>query len=213
MGDYIESLGNLACWLLRAGLTPEDLAHESLELLKGNFSSRGSLDLRKHLSELFVRQVLTLSAEGLFKIGLCDESGIVNVEVMESESHVGFRDCSSAVDGDGKELTVVDFTVSIKIDALKDLINFLLRHVQFIEGSPDLAKLQRARAVGIERSESISQFGKIKCASVHLVNQEGERGNLQSLRLTEVLDATQDHHLIGVQKLRVVSGVVLVDIV
>ena len=160
-----------------------------------------------------MRQVLTLPAEGLFKIGLCDESRIVNVEVMESKSHIGLRDCSSAVNGDGKELTVVDLTVSIKIDALKDLINFLFRHVQFIEGSPDLAEFQRAGTVGIECSESISQFGKIECASVNLVNQEGERGNLQSLRLTEVLDATQDHHLIGVQKLRVVSGVVLSDIV
>ena len=194
-------------------LAPENLTHECLELLEGNFSSRGRLDLREHLRELLVRQVLTLSAEGLFKIRFSDEARVINIEMMERESHIGLRDGSSAVDRHSQELSVVDFSVSIEIDSLKDLINLLFGHVQLVEGSPDLAEFQRARTISIKCSERISQLCEIERASVDLVNEEGERGNLQALWLTEVLDTTQDHHLIGVQKLRVVSSMVLRDIV
>ena len=209
----VVSLRDLSSWLLRTLLTPEDLAHERLELIVGNFSSRGSLDLRKHLSELVVRQVLALSAEGLLEICLCDETRIVNIEMVERKSHIGFRDGPSAIDGDCEELTVVDLTVSVKVDAFEDLINLVFRHVQFIEGGSDLAEFQSARAIGIERSECVSQLCEIECASVDLIDQEGERGNLQALRLSEVLNASQDHHLVRVEELRVVARVVFCNIV
>jgi len=112
---------------LWAVLAPQDLRHERLEFLKCDFSGRGGLHLAEHGLDFIVSQVLALAAEALLKIGLRNETGVVNVEVMESESHVRLSDCPPAIHSHGKELSVVDFTIVVEVDALEDLIEFVFR--------------------------------------------------------------------------------------
>ena len=119
------SLLNLSLLRRGAGLAPKDLAHERLELFVINLACICSLHLRKHLSQLLVIQMLALAAEALIQVCLGDKSGVVDVEVMERKSHIGFCDSSPAVDSNSEELTVVDLTIMVEIDALEDLIDFL----------------------------------------------------------------------------------------
>ena len=94
-------------------------------------------------------QVLTLTAEALFQVRLSDKPSVVDVKVMERKSHICLRDSSSAVDSDSEELAIVDLAIMVEIDALEDLINFLLWHVELIESGPEFAELQCARAVRV----------------------------------------------------------------
>ena len=194
-------------------LVPKNLTHERLELFIGDPSCSGRLHLRKHLSELLVSQVLAFASEALLQVRLRDVASVVNVEVVEGESHIGLRDGSPSVDSDSEELGIVDFTVVVEVDALEDLIDFALGHVQLIEGCSNLLKLQRARVVGVERSEGVSQLSEVKRARVNLVDEEGEGLDLEFLRLAEVLDAAEDHEFVLLQELWVVSRMVLLNIV
>ena len=160
-----------------------------------------------------MRQVLAFAAEALLQIGFRDEARVVNIEVMESESHISFRDSSPAVDSHSQELRVVDLTIMIEIYAFEDLIDFALRHVKLIERSSDFTELQRARVVSIKSPESVAQFSEVKGARVHLVNQESKSFNLKAFRLTEVLNATQDLEFVGVKECRVMASVVLLNVV
>ena len=144
-----RSLLHLSLSWFGAGLAPKDLAHERLELLVINLSCLCSLHLWKHLSQLLVIQVLALAAEALFQVCLGDESSVVDVEVMEGKSHIRFCDSSPAVDSNSEELTVVDLTIMVEIDALEDLINFLLWHIQLIEGGSELAQFECAWVIRV----------------------------------------------------------------
>lgn len=73
--------------------------------------------------------MLALSAEALLQVLLRDEPRVVNIEMMEGEGHIGLSDGSPTINGHGQELRVVDFTVVIEVDALEDLIDFILWHV------------------------------------------------------------------------------------
>ena len=99
--------------------------------------------------------MLALSLEALLQVGLCDESGIVDIEMMEGEGQVSLCNCLSAINGNSKELSVIDLTIVIEINSLEDLIDLLFGHIQFTEGSPDLAKLKCARVVYIECAEGV----------------------------------------------------------
>ena len=121
-----SSLLNCPCSGFGAVLTPKDLTHERLEFFVVYLSRSGSLHLREHLRKLFVTQVLALTAEALFQVRLSDKPSVVDVKVMERKSHICLRDSSSAVDSDSKELAIVDLAIMVEINALEDLINFLL---------------------------------------------------------------------------------------
>ena len=126
----------------RALLAPKDLTHESLEFIVSDLAWGRDLNLLEHLLELFVSEMLAFSAEALVQVFLSDKSRVIDVEVMESEGHVSFSEGSSTVDSDSKELSVVDLTIVVKIDAIEDLSNFCLRHVEPVESSFDLGKSQ-----------------------------------------------------------------------
>ena len=117
-------------------------------------------------------QVFSLAAEAFLKISLCDVTTVVDVEVMESKSHVCFSDSLSTINSDSQELGVVDLTIVVEIDALKDLVKFFFRHVKLLEASPDLTNLQSTRIVCVECSKGIAQLGEIKRACIHLINKE-----------------------------------------
>ena len=87
-------------------------------------------------------QMLALAAEALLESRLGDETRVVDVKVMEGKEQIVFRDCLSAVDGHSEELCIVNFSVMIKVNTLKDLVYFLFRHVQLVESTPNLAQLQ-----------------------------------------------------------------------
>ena len=93
--------------------------------------------------------MLSLTAEALVQVCLGDKSGVVNVEVMERKSHIGFCDSSPAVDSNSEELTVVDLTIMVEIDALEDLIDFCFWHIQFIEGGSEFAQFERAWVIRV----------------------------------------------------------------
>lgn len=156
-----------------------------------------------------MRQMLALSTEALLKVLLRDETRVVNIKMMEGEGHVGLSDGSPTINGHGQELRVVDLTIVIEVDALENLIYFILWHVQLIKSSSNLRKLKSARVVRIERSERVSQLSEIKSARIDLVDQEGESSNLEPLGLTEVLDTAEYHELVLVQKCWVVSSMIL----
>ena len=139
-----RSLGNLSLRHCGAVLAPKDFAHERLELFVINLSCLCSLHLSKHLGKLLVRQVLAFATEALFQVCLSDVSGVVNVEMMERKSHIRFCDSSPAVDSNSEELTVVDLTIMVEIDALEDLIDFCLVHIKLIEGGSELAEFECA---------------------------------------------------------------------
>jgi hypothetical protein len=126
----------------RALLAPKDLTHESLEFIVSDLAWGGDLNLLKHLLELFVGEMLAFSAEALVQVIFCDKARVIDVEVMEGKGHVGFSEGSSTVDSDSKELSVVDLTIVVEIDAIEDLSNFCLRHVEPVESSFDLGKSQ-----------------------------------------------------------------------
>ena len=69
---------------------------------------------------------------------------------MESEGQVSLGDSLSAIDGDGQEFGVIDLTIMIEINALEDLVNLLLGHLELVEGGPDLVKVKVARVVSIK---------------------------------------------------------------
>ena len=117
-------------------------------------------------------QVFTLAAETFLQISLCDVTTVVDVEVMESKSHVCFSDCLPAINSDSQELSVVDLTIVVEIDALKDLVKFFFRHVKLLEASPDLTNLQSTRIVCVECSKGIAQLGEVERACIHLINKE-----------------------------------------
>ena len=145
--------------------------------------------------------MFAFTSEALLQVCLGDEASVVDVEVMERKSHIRFCESSSTVDSNREELTVVDLTIMVEIDALEDLIDFLLRHIQFIEGGSELAEFECARIVRVQRSERIAEFFKIKSTRVNLIDQELKSGNLKLFWLTEVLNAAEHHKLVGLQKL------------
>ena len=71
-------------------------------------------------------EVLALAAEALSQVFLCNVACVIDIEVMESESKIGLSDSLSAIDGDGQKFRIVDLAVMVEINALEDLINFLL---------------------------------------------------------------------------------------
>jgi len=151
-------------------ILPDNVGHEILELLVSNLAWSSTLNLGEHLLQLIVFQMLTFSTEALLKIGFSDISTVINVEVMESESHVGVCDGLSAVDCHGEELSVVDLTIMVEVDALKDRIQFFFSHVQTIEGSSDFAQLKGTRVVSVHSSECITEFTEIESFCVRLID-------------------------------------------
>lgn len=156
VGFTSRSHRQLARHTLRACLAPKDLLHESLELCVGDAAGRRRLHLAEHGLQLLVRQVLAFAAEALLEVRLRNEPSIVNVEVMEGESQVGLSNGLSAINSDRKELAVIDLAIVIEVDSFEDLVDFCFTHVKLIESRSDLAELQRARIVGVERAESIA---------------------------------------------------------
>jgi len=157
--------------------------------------------------------MLALAAEALLEIFLGNVARVVDVKVVEGKEHVGLCDCLSAVDGHSKELRVVDLSIVIEVDALKHLVDFILRHIQFVEGGPDLAQLESARVVGVEGAEGIAKSSKVEGSGVRLVHKESQSLNLQTLRLAEVFDATKNREFVFMQQMRVVTSVVRLDVV
>lgn len=195
------------------GLAPQDLLHEVLELFEGDSARCRALDLTQHFLQLLVRQVLAFPSEALFQILLSDEASVVNVEMMECERQVGLSDGLSTVDGHGQELGVVDLAVMVEVNSLENLFNFLLRHIKIVECCADFVYCESTRVVGVKSAESVSKLCKVEGAGVHLVDQEGEGLDLEALRLAEVLDASQHLQFVLVEESRIVSGMVLLDIV
>ena len=187
--------------------------HERLELVVRDATGCFDLHLLKHSKQLFVSQVFTLAAEALLKVLLCDESRVVNVKVMESEVQISLSDCLSPVDCDCQELCVVNLSIVIEVNALKDFANFIFAHVELVESCSDFAQLQSARVVRVESSKRIPQLGKVESTRVHLVNKESQSLDLQTLWLSEVLNATQHEQFVFMEKSRVVSSMVLLNII
>jgi len=63
--------------------------------------------------------MLAFAAEAFFEGRLGDETRVVDVKVMEGKKQVAFGYCLSAVDCHCEELSVVDLSVMIKVDALE----------------------------------------------------------------------------------------------
>ena len=63
---------------------------------------------------------------------------------MEGKGKVSLSDSLPAIDGDGQELGVIDLSVMVEVNALEDLVDFLLRHLKLVEGGPDLVKVKVA---------------------------------------------------------------------
>ena len=124
-----------------ARLAPQDLLHERAELGEGDFAWRRGFDLREHRLEFLVAEVLAFAAEAFLEVGLCDEARVAYIEMMEGKRQVRLGDRLSTVNGDCEELGVVDLAVVVEVDSLKDLIDFLLAHVQLIEGLSDFTEL------------------------------------------------------------------------
>ena len=144
--------------------------------------------------------MFTLAAETFFQVLLCNVASIVNVEMMESKEHVVLSDCLSSVNSDGQELCIVDLAISIEVDPLEDAVGLLLAKVKFVERRSDLGNRQSARVVLVESAESVAKFGKVESASVDLIHKEGEGLDLETLGLSEVLDASEHEHLVRVRK-------------
>ena len=188
----------VACYS-RTGSSVENLLHECLEFFKGNLAWVGADDLAQHLLELFVRQMLTLTTETLLQILLRDEAGVVDVEVMEGERQVSLRDGLPAVNSHSQELSVVDLTIVVEVNALEDIIDLLFGHVKLAEGSPDLAELQSAGIVLIQSSEGVPQLGEVESRGVDLIHEESKSLDLEALRLTELGDTLEHSNLVRVE--------------
>ena len=157
--------------------------------------------------------MFSFTAETFLQVGLSDKARVVNVEVMESEEHVVISDCLASVNSHSQEFRVVDLTIMIEINALKHLIDFCCWHIELLEGSTDLTELQGARIIGIESSEGISEFREIECTRVNLVDEECESLDLKALWLSEVLDLAEHLKFVFVQKLRIVTCMVLLNVI
>ena len=132
---------------------------------------------------------------------------------MESEGQVSLGDSLSAIDGDGQEFGVIDLTIMIEINALEDLVNLLLGHLELVEGGPDLVKVKVARVVSIKGTEGISELGEIESTGVDRVNKEGQSLDLETFWRAEVLDTAEHLELGIVGEVGVVAGVILIDVI
>ena len=157
--------------------------------------------------------MLTLTAEALLQVCFGDETRVVDVEVVESEEQVLLRDGLSTVNGHSQELSVVDLTIVVEVNALEDIVDLLFGHVKLAEGSPDLAKLQGSGIVLVQSSEGVPQFGEVKGRGVDLIHKEGKSLNLEALRLAELGDTLEHSNLVGVEKGGVVACMVRVNVI
>ena len=130
--------------------------------------------LVEHARQLFVAQMLSLAAEALLEIFLGDAARVIDVKVVEGKEQVVLRNCLSAVNGHSEELSVVDLSIVVEVDAVKHLVDLILGHIQFVEGGPDLAQLEGARVVGVEGAEGIAKCSKIEGSGVRLVRKESQ---------------------------------------
>lgn len=194
-------------------LTPENLLHERLEFREGDSAWCRRLNLLQHSLELFVGQVLALSTEALFEVCFSDEARIIDVKMMEGKSQVGRSDGLLAIDSDCEELRIVNLSIMVEVNSFEDLTDLFLVHVQLTEGCPDFAELQCSRVIRVKSTERIFQKLKVECASVRLVDEEGECLNLEGFGLAEVFDTAQNLQLLGVKECWVMTCVVRLDIV
>lgn len=208
-----SSLLNLTTLLGWGLLAPEDFRHERLEFVVGDLPWHRCLHLGEHGLELLVRQVLTLAAEALLQVRLCDVPGIADVKVMESEGQVGVCYRLSSVDGNSEEFGVVYFAVVIEIDSFEDLSYLLFRHIKLVKGLFDLAELECARVIRIQCTEGVPQQVEVKCTRIGLIDEESECLNLESLWLAEVLDAAEHLQLLRIEKCWIVASVVRLNII
>ena len=132
---------------------------------------------------------------------------------MEGKGKVSLSDSLPAIDGDGQELRVIDLSIMVEVNALEDLVDFLLRHLKLVEGGPDLVKVKVARVVCIKGTESVSELGEIEGAGVNRVHKEGQSLNLETFWRAEVFNTTEHLELYIVGEVGVVAGVVLIDVI
>ena len=158
-------------------------------------------------------EVLALAAETLCQVLLRDVTCVVDIEVMEGEGQISLSDGLPAIDGDGQEFRIIDLTVMVEVDALEDLVDFLLGHLKLVEGGPDLVKVKIARVVCVKGTEGITELGEIESAGVDRVYKEGQGLDLETFWRAEVFN-TAEHLEFGiVGEVGVVAGMVHVDII
>jgi len=103
-------------------LLPYNLLHEYTEFLVSDLSLLFAIDFSKHLLEFVSFEVPAFSLEAFFEVLESNDSGVVDIEVMECELQVGFCDSSLAIDADSKELGVVDLSIMVQIDVVENLV-------------------------------------------------------------------------------------------
>lgn len=157
--------------------------------------------------------MFAFSAETLLKVLFGDETGVVDVKVMEREMKVVLSNCLSAVYCHCEELGVVNLTVVVEVNSLENLVDFFWTHVQFVESSPDFTQLQSTRIVSVKCAERVSQFCEVESTGIDLVHQKGKSFNLEALGLAEVLDTSKNGQFVLVKKSWVVSSMVGLNVV
>lgn len=71
--------------------------------------------------------MFSLSFEALYKIVTSNVATIINIEVMECEVQIGFCKCLLFVDGYSQEFRVLNLTIIIQINFLKNVIKLVFR--------------------------------------------------------------------------------------
>ena len=108
-----------------------------------------------HLIDLFFRYVFAFSLEAFDQVLSADETSVVDIEVMEGESKVLRRHNGSLFSCDRKELGVVDLTIMVIIQLLKELNDLGLRQVGTAEALSNLLQTQSTRVLGIKGPERV----------------------------------------------------------